>query len=150
MAQKGYAIGQVAARTGLPVSTLRFYADEGLVRPDRDRSGRRIFAPADLRRISFIKIAQQLGFSLQHIHAQLDRLPNGRTPTKSDWMKISTHFGRDIDARIAALTDLKSKLTSCIGCGCLSLKTCALYNPDDQAGLRGSGPRYLMGERPDL
>lgn len=147
---RSFSIGQVAARTGLLVSAVRFYSDEGLVHPERNSGGRRVFLAGDIRRISFIRIAQQLGFTLPQIKAQLDGLPDGRTPTKSDWEKMSRKFSRDIDARIEALTTLKSRLTGCIGCGCLSLKSCKLYNPEDRAGLSGPGPRYLMGDKPQI
>lgn len=144
----GFSIGKVAARTGLAVSAVRFYSDQGLVHPGRNRAGRRVFTAGDIRRVSFIMIAQQLGFSLPQIKMQLARLPDNRTPTKADWAKMSEHFSQDIDARITALTDLKKRLTGCIGCGCLSLKSCALYNPEDRAARGGSGPRYLLGDKP--
>lgn len=136
-------IGQVAARTGVAVSALRFYEDAGLISAGRTSGGRRVFAKSDIRRISFIIISQKLGFSLSQIKEQLDRLPNQRTPTMKDWQKISQSFNIDIDKRIAALTELRNKLTKCIGCGCLSLENCGLNNADDIAGKSGSGPRYL-------
>ena len=139
-------IGQVAARTGVAVSALRFYEEAGLVSAGRNKGGQRVFAKADIRRISFIIIAQKLGFSLKQIKAQLDSLPNKRTPTMTDWEIISRNFSVDIDARITALTRLRDKLTGCIGCGCLSLQNCGLYNQDDQAAKDGSGPRYLLDE----
>jgi len=139
-------IGQVAARTGVTVSALRFYEEAGLVTAGRNTGGQRVFAKADIRRISFIIIAQKLGFSLKQIKAQLDSLPNKRTPTMADWEIISRNFSVDIDARITALTRLRDKLTGCIGCGCLSLQNCGLYNQDDQAAKDGSGPRYLLDE----
>lgn len=147
-AKKGFLIGKVAARTGLAVSAIRHYEAEGLIRSERDVGGRRVFIPADIRRLSFIVIAQQLGFSLKQIKYQFAALPDNRTPTKRDWEKISKSFGKDIDARIAALTLMREKLTGCIGCGCLSLRTCALYNPEDRAAAKGPGPRYLMGDVP--
>lgn len=146
--KKGFLIGKVAARTGIAVSAIRHYEDIGLIRSDRNAGGQRVFLPSDIRRISFIIIAQGLGFSLAQIKDQFDRLPDNRTPTKKDWAKISTSFGREIDARIAALTLMREKLTSCIGCGCLSLKSCALYNKDDRAARLGVGPRYLLGDTP--
>jgi len=139
-------IGQVAARTGVTVSALRFYEEAGLVTAGRNTGRQRVFAKADIRRISFIIIAQKLGFSLKQIKAQLDSLPNKRTPTMADWEIISRNFSVDIDARITALTRLRDKLTGCIGCGCLSLQNCGLYNQDDQAAKDGSGPRYLLDE----
>ena len=146
--QKGILIGKVAARTGVAVSAIRFYEEAGLVAAGRNTGGQRVFEAADIRRISFIIIAQKLGFTLKQIKVQLDNLPNKRTPTQKDWEKISRDFGRDIDDRIAALTMLREKLSGCIGCGCLSLKNCALYNEGDKAGEKGVGPRYLMGDRP--
>jgi len=144
--KKGIMIGRVAERTGVAVSAIRFYEEAGLVRAGRNGGGQRVFEAADIRRISFIIIAQKLGFSLKQIKTQLDGLPNGRTPTLKDWEKIGRSFSIDIDARIAALILLREKLTGCIGCGCLSLKKCALYNQDDVAAKQGTGPRYLMGD----
>ncbi|MDB2438930.1 redox-sensitive transcriptional activator SoxR [Hellea sp.] len=144
----GILIGKVAARTGVAVSAIRFYEEAGLVTAGRNAGGQRVFEAADIRRISFIIIAQKLGFSLKQIKAQLDSLPNKRTPTQKDWEKISHSFGQDIDERIAALTNLRKRLSGCIGCGCLSLKNCALYNEGDKAGENGAGPRYLMGNVP--
>lgn len=139
-------IGKVAARTGVAVSALRFYEEAGLVTAGRNKGGQRVFEKADIRRISFIIIAQKLGFSLKQIKAQLDSLPNKRTPTMKDWEIISLNFSVDIDERIDALTRLRNKLTGCIGCGCLSLQNCGLYNHDDRAAQSGSGPRYLLNE----
>ena len=144
--KKGILIGCVAARTGVAVSALRFYEEAGLITADRNQGGQRVFEAADIRRISFIIIAQKLGFSLKQIKAQLDLLPNGRTPTLKDWEKISRSFQTDIQERIAALNKLQEKLTGCMGCGCLSLDHCALYNTDDIAAETGAGPRYLLGE----
>lgn len=146
---KTLSIGRVAERTGLAVSAIRFYEEKGLVVAGRDAAGRRRFAPSDIRRLSFVLIAQQLGFSLEQIRAQLDSLPKQRTPTAKDWAGISRSFRVDIDARIAALESLRGRLTDCIGCGCLSLRRCKLYNPDDRASRLGAGPRYLLGDTPD-
>ena len=146
--KKGFLIGKVAERTGIAVSAIRHYEDIGLVRSERNRGGQRVFLASDIRRISFIIIAQGLGYSLKEIKAQFASLPDNRTPTKADWQKISKSFGREIDARIAALTLMREKLTGCIGCGCLSLKSCALYNKDDRAARLGNGPRYLLGDSP--
>ncbi|MEO1013753.1 MAG: redox-sensitive transcriptional activator SoxR [Pseudomonadota bacterium] len=142
------SIGDLAARTGLAVSAIRFYEDKGLVRPLRDAGGRRQFKRSDVRRVSFVIAAQRLGFSLSEIAERLAALPDGRTPTAADWEKIGRAFRHEIDARIAGLQDLRERLSSCIGCGCLSLKTCALYNPGDAAARRGTGPRYLLGDAP--
>ena len=141
-------IGELARRTGLSVSAIRFYESKGLVAPRRNAGGQRRFPRADIRRLSFILIAQRLGFSIDRIRAQLDRLPNGRTPTPDDWQDISLAFRDELDARIETLIRLRDHLDSCIGCGCLSLRRCTLYNPDDRARRLGPGPRYLMGDRP--
>lgn len=146
--RKGFLIGKVAARTGISVSAIRHYEMEGLVQSSRNAGGQRVFEPADIRRISFVLIAQKMGFSLKQIRAQLELLPNERAPTKKDWERISRSFGRDIDERIAALTQLREKLTGCIGCGCLSMRKCALHNAGDSAKKFGAGPRFLMGDQP--
>ena len=146
--KKGILIGKVAARTGVAVSAIRFYEEARLVTAGRNSGGQRVFDSADIRRVSFVIIAQKLGFSLKQIKRQLDSLPDKRTPTQKDWEKISRDFGQDIDERIAALTTLRAKLSGCIGCGCLSLKNCALYNEGDKASEKGAGPRYLMGDVP--
>lgn len=143
---RGLTIGYVSDRTGLPPSAIRYYEDEGLVRPDRNASGHRRFERADIRRLSFIMISQGLGFSLNEIRAALSSLPEGRTPSKADWARISKRFGEELDKRIAQMQALRERLDGCIGCGCLSLKTCALYNRRDKAAKHGAGPRYLMGD----
>lgn len=144
------AIGELAGRTGLSVSAIRFYEEKGLVQALRTSGGQRRFLRSDIRRLSFALIAQQLGFSIPQIAAELAKLPQGRTPTQADWRRISNGFGRLLDARIAALRRMRETLDGCIGCGCLSLKRCALYNPDDRAGRAGAGPRYALGDRPEL
>lgn len=143
-------IGDLARRTGLSVSAIRFYETKGLISPMRNKGGQRRFARADLRRISFIMIAQQLGFSLEAIGAQLALLPEGRAPTQKDWSRISRHFRTDLNDRIEKLTNLRDRLDGCIGCGCLSLRKCALYNPQDRAAKKGPGPRYILGDNPTL
>ncbi|WP_223423189.1 redox-sensitive transcriptional activator SoxR [Tateyamaria pelophila] len=145
----GLSIGDIAARTGLAVSAIRFYEEQGLISPWRNDAGRRRFQRADIRRMSFVMIAQQFGFSLPQIRTELDRLPKHRAPTKADWARISVAFRAGLDQRIARLQKLRDTLDGCIGCGCLSLEACALYNPADRAAKRGTGPRYLMGDRPD-
>ena len=145
----GLTIGTISQRTGLAVSAIRYYEAQGLVTPWRNAGGQRRFERADIRRLSFVMIAQQFGFSLPQIKAELDLLPKGRTPTKADWAKISAGFRAELDQRIDNLTRMRDTLDSCIGCGCLSLKSCALYNPKDKASTRGAGPRYLMGDRAD-
>lgn len=143
----GLSIGDIAGRTGLAVSAIRYYEDEGLVTPWRNGAGRRRFQRADIRRLSFIMAAQQFGFTLAQIKVELDRLPRHRAPTKADWARISTAFRDGLNARISQLETLRDTLDGCIGCGCLSLEACALYNPADKAAARGTGPRYLMGDR---
>ena len=142
------SIGKVAERTGLSVSAIRYYESENLVHPIRNSSGQRLFRSADIRRLSFIMIAQQLGFSLEQIRLQLNQLADRRTPTKKDWTKISKGFKNELDQRIQQLLRMREKLDQCIGCGCLSLKACALYNPKDQANKYGPGPRYILGDDP--
>ncbi|WP_299969871.1 redox-sensitive transcriptional activator SoxR [uncultured Roseobacter sp.] len=146
--REGLSIGALAARTGLAVSAIRYYEAQGLIRPWRNAGGQRRFERADLRRLSFVMIAQQFGFTLPEIRAELDRLPGGRTPTKADWALISAGFRARLSEKIETLTQLRDKLDGCIGCGCLSLPHCALYNPRDRAGENGVGPRYLLGEKP--
>ena len=143
------SIGQLADRTGLAVSAIRYYESEGLVEPLRNKGGQRRFARADIRKLSFVMIAQQFGFSLADIRAELQRLPKGRAPNKRDWANISRRFSDRLEEKIDTLTKLRERLDSCIGCGCLSLDDCALYNPDDRARRGGTGPRYLMGDRPE-
>jgi MerR family redox-sensitive transcriptional activator SoxR len=143
------SIGQLATRTGLAVSAIRFYEQQGLVAPGRNAGGQRRFLCSDIRRLSFVMIAQQLGFTLEEIRNQLKTLPMGRTPTKRDWARISRGFRNMLEARINTMTNLRDRLDGCIGCGCLSLKNCALYNPEDKIGRNGPGPRYLSGDQPD-
>jgi len=142
-------IGQVARRTGLAVSAIRFYEERGLVAPLRNAGGQRRFRSSDIRRLSFVLIAQQLGFSLEEIIESLKSLPEGRTPTKRDWARISQSFRQVLQERIDIMTRLQERLDGCIGCGCLSLAKCALYNPEDRANRFGAGPRYLLGDLPD-
>ena len=146
---EGLSIGALAERTGLAVSAIRYYEAQGLIKPWRNAGGQRRFERSDLRRLSFVMIAQQFGFTLPQIKAELDQLPGGRTPTKADWVKISAGFREVLDAKIETLTRLRDNLDGCIGCGCLSLPSCALYNPVDRAAEAGPGPRYLMGDKPD-
>ena len=141
-------IGKIAARTGLAVSAIRFYEEQRLVQPHRTAAGHRVFTRADIRRLSFVMVAQRLGFSISDIREALSSLPEGRTPTKADWTRLGQSFRAALDERIAGLTDLRDKLDSCIGCGCLSLKACMLYNTEDVVASRGTGPRYLLGDSP--
>ncbi len=140
------SIGELARRSGLAASALRFYEEQGLLVSQRSDSGRRQFARSALRRVAFVRAAQAVGLSLEQIRAALAGLPNGRTPTPDDWQRLSRSWQPLLDERIAELTRLRNKLTSCIGCGCLSLAKCALYNPGDVAARKGTGARYLLGD----
>ena len=142
------SIGDLARRTGLSVSSIRFYEGKGLVEPFRSSGGQRRFLRSDIRRLSFIRIAQQLGLSIEGIAEELRRLPHGRTPTAKDWSAISGMIRMRLNDQIAALIRTRDVLDGCIGCGCLSLKNCALYNPQDRAAAKGAGPRYVLGDRP--
>ncbi|MDH3669231.1 MAG: redox-sensitive transcriptional activator SoxR [Paracoccaceae bacterium] len=149
MTDKLLSIGEVAARTGLAVSAIRFYEEKGLVKPVRTTAGQRQFHRTDIRRLSFAMIAQQFGFTITQIAEVLGTLPDGRAPTKRDWARIGRAFQDDLDAKIRTLTRLRDNLDGCIGCGCLSLRRCALYNPKDRARVHGAGPRFLMGDDPE-
>lgn len=140
------SIGQLAARTGLSVSAIRFYETKGLVTPFRNAGGQRRFHRSDIRRLSFVLISQQLGLPIREIVAALKRLPENRVPTQKDWAKISREFRNELDDRISALSKIRDNLDGCIGCGCLSLKKCRLYNPDDKASILGPGPRHLISK----
>ena len=140
-------IGELARRTGLSVSAIRFYETKGLVEAVRTSGNQRRFPRSDIRRLSFALIAQQLGLSLAEIEAALSRLPHSRAPTREDWAEISGEVRAALDARIALLERTRENLDGCIGCGCLSLDRCALYNPGDRASRAGAGPRFLLGNR---
>ncbi|MBW8783835.1 MAG: redox-sensitive transcriptional activator SoxR [Novosphingobium sp.] len=138
-------IGALAQRTGLAVSAIRYYEDQGLITPRRTAGNQRRFLRSDIRRLSFIMIAQKLGLALDEIESALATLPRGRTATVSDWRRVSHGLRAQIDAKIQLLTRTRTKLEECIGCGCLSLQRCQLYNRDDRAGTSGQGPRYVLG-----
>ena len=142
-------IGAVAARTGVAASALRFYEREGLVQSVRSSGGSRRYHREALRRVAFIRVAQRIGLSLDEIRAALASLPAGRTPNKADWERLSRSWRPRIDEQIAMLERLRDELSSCIGCGCLSLRVCALYNRGDAAAALGTGPRYLLGDSPE-
>lgn len=141
-------IGEVSERTGVSPSALRYYEAEGLIAAKRTDGQQRRYEREVLRRVSFIRIAQQLGLTLDEVREQLASLPDERTPTKADWARLSRGWRPRLDAQIAMLQRLRDTLTDCIGCGCLSLRSCALYNPDDAAARFGAGPRYLLGDQP--
>ena len=137
-------IGEVAQRTGLAVSAIRFYEEKGLVEPIRTSGNQRRFLRSDIRRLSFILIAQQLGLPLSEIEEQLHKLPHGRTPNARDWQKISKSIRGTLDRKIAQLERTRDRLDGCIGCGCLSLTHCKLYNKDDRLAGEGPGPRQVL------
>ena len=143
-------IGELSVRSGIATSALRFYEKEGLLHADRTGGGQRRYHRSALRRVAFIRAAQEVGLTLDEIRAALASLPDARTPTAEDWQRLSRGFKRRLDERIAALTQLRDKLTSCIGCGCLSLQKCQLYNRDDRAAAKGPGARYLLGDEPEV
>lgn len=137
-------IGELARCTGVAVSAIRFYEDKGLLDPARTSGNQRRFMRSDIRRVSFILIAQRLGLALAEIEAQLATLPQGRAPTLSDWQAISRGMRGQIDERIRLLSRARNQLDQCIGCGCLSLQKCQLYNKDDRLGAKGPGPRAVL------
>jgi MerR family redox-sensitive transcriptional activator SoxR len=144
-------IGEVAERAGVATSALRFYEDEGLITAERTRAGHRRYHADVLRRVAFIRTAQRVGLALGEIREALGSLPDARTPTARDWGRLATAWRPRLDDQIAVLTRLRDQLDGCIGCGCLSLSSCGLWNPDDAAAELGTGPRYLLSdERPDV
>ncbi|ABG40104.1 transcriptional regulator, MerR family [Paraglaciecola sp. T6c] len=144
------SIGFIAKRTGNAVSLIRYYANQALIPSVRTPGGSRVFPRSVIRRVSFILIAQNMGYSLDEIRQLLKALPDNRTPTKDDWTALSEIFNQRIEQRIAELTQLKSSLAGCIGCGCLSLDKCRLYNKEDNIATKGAGARFLLGDRPNL
>lgn len=145
---KRFSISEVATRCGVSTSALRFYETNGLIMADREPSGHRRYHPDVMRRVSFIRVAQGVGLSLADIKRALDSLPRSRTPNRREWAALAARWQPMLDERIATLTAMRDQLDECIGCGCLSLDTCRLYNPGDAAARLGSGPRYLLGDRP--
>jgi MerR family redox-sensitive transcriptional activator SoxR len=139
-------IGELARRSGLAASAIRFYERVGLLRAERTEGGQRRFRRDALRRVAFIRVAQRVGLSLDEIAAALADLPADRAPSKGDWQRMTRGWRERIDERISLLEALRGGLSQCIGCGCLSLRTCALSNPDDWAAALGPGPRYLLGD----
>jgi MerR family redox-sensitive transcriptional activator SoxR len=143
----GLSIGDLASRTGLAVSAIRFYETHDIVKPVRNAGGHRRYGRHDIRRLSFAMAAQRLGLPLARIADTMRHLPDHKAPSKADWSKVGTMLRADIDARITALEQLRDKLDGCIGCGCLSLSACRLYNPDDTAANAGQGPQFLPLDR---
>ena len=140
------SIGEVAARSGVATSALRFYETKGLIESERTDGNQRRYPRATLRRVALIRAGQEVGLSLAELAKALETLPHAKTPTKSDWERLSRSWQSRLDAQIAELLALRDELTDCIGCGCLSLKSCAIFNPGDAASGLGSGPRYLLGD----
>lgn len=138
-------VGQVAERSGLETSAVRYYEAQGLIASTRSEGGQRRYPRETLRRIAVVRAAQRVGLTLAEIRASLASLPDNRTPTPKDWARLSTEWRARLDANIALLEGLRDDLDSCIGCGCLSFDACALYNPADGARRLGPGPRFLLG-----
>lgn len=143
-------IGDLARRTGMSVSAIRFYEAKGLIEPYRTRGNQRRFLRSDIRRLSFALIAQRFGLTLEQIATEMARLPQGRAPTQADWARISGTFKAALDSRIATLERMRDTLDGCIGCGCLSLDHCALYNRADWLAAEGPGPRLVLRDDPLL
>ena len=139
-------IGAVSDRTGVAASALRYYEAEDLIHAIRSSGGQRRYTRDTLRRVSFVRVAQQVGLSLDEIRAALASLPANRTPNRKDWERLSASWRPRLDAQIRMLERLRDRLDGCIGCGCLSLGYCKLANPDDRAGLTGPGPRYILDD----
>ncbi len=139
-------IGEVAERSGVATSALRFYEDRGLLASERTEAGHRRYPRAVLRRVAFIVFAQRVGLTLEEIRAELGRLPSDRVPRRSEWSKLTGPWRERIDDRIAELQRLRGSLAECIGCGCLSLDRCKLANPGDRVGAAGPGPRFWVGD----
>ena len=137
-------IGALGERTGVATSALRFYEAEELIHATRTPGGQRRYSRDTLRRVSFIRIAQQVGLSLDEIRDALHSLPERRTPNEKDWHRLSASWRPRLDAQIAMLERLRDRLDGCIGCGCLSMRLCKIVNPDDQVAVRGPGPRYIL------
>ena len=143
MADALLTIGELSQRSGIAPSALRFYETQGLIASERTTGNQRRYRRATLRRVSFIRSAQRVGLTLEEIGDALATLPDGRNPTKADWHRLSRSWRPRIDAQIERLVRLRAKLDGCIGCGCLSLRSCALSNPDDVVAERGPGAVFL-------
>jgi MerR family redox-sensitive transcriptional activator SoxR len=137
-------IGELSARSGVSASALRFYEREGLIESRRTDGNQRRYPSVTLRRVALVQAGKAAGIPLERLHAALDTLPNSKSPTKRDWERLSRSWAAEVDARIAMLQAIRTRLTTCIGCGCLSLKTCGLLNPDDKAAALGPGARYFQ------
>jgi MerR family redox-sensitive transcriptional activator SoxR len=141
-------VGQLAERTGVATSALRFYEDRGLIHASRTSAGHRRYARGMTRRVAFIMFAQRVGLTLEDIRRELAKLPADRAPSGAEWAALSAMWSERIDERMAELQRLKRGLTDCIGCGCLSLERCQILNPSDAARAKGAGPRYWLGDEP--
>ncbi len=141
-------IGELAARSGNATSALRYYEEIGLIRAERTAGGQRRYRRATLRRLAFVRAAQRIGLSLEEVRDALAHLPVDHVPSSADWSRVARAWQQRIDAQIAELQQLKEQLGGCVGCGCLSLSRCGLYNPGDRAAGQGPGARYLLGDRP--
>lgn len=139
-------IGAMSERTGVAPSALRFYESEGLIRSTRSEGGQRRYTRDTIRRVSFIRVAKEVGLSLEDIGDALASLPESRTPNKNDWERLSTTWRPRIEHQIRVLERLRDRLSGCIGCGCLSLHACKLLNPGDQAAALGPGPHYVLDD----
>jgi len=137
-------IGELSSRSGVSASALRFYEREGLIESRRTDGNQRRYPSVTLRRVALVQAGKAAGIPLERLRAALDTLPNGKSPTKRDWERLSRSWAAEVDARIAMLQAIRTRLTTCIGCGCLSLKTCGLLNPDDEAAALGPGARYFQ------
>jgi MerR family redox-sensitive transcriptional activator SoxR len=142
-------IGELARRSGVAASALRYYETIGLIRAERTGGGQRRYPRATLRRVAFVRAAQRVGLSLEEARDAMATLPADRAPDATEWSHVARAWQRRIDHEIAQLQSLRSNLTGCIGCGCLSLRTCRIYNPHDAAAQRGAGARYLLGDSAD-
>jgi MerR family redox-sensitive transcriptional activator SoxR len=141
-------IGELSTRSGVSQSALRFYEREGIISAWRTDGNQRRYASVTLRRVALVQAGRAAGIPLERIRAALDKLPAGKTPTKRDWERLSRSWARELDERIATLESVRDRLTTCIGCGCLSLRTCTLLNPGDEAGSLGGGAHYLRRVSP--
>jgi MerR family redox-sensitive transcriptional activator SoxR len=146
MNETAITIGELARRSGVAASAIRFYEEQGLISSTRTEGGHRQYRREVLRRVGFIRAAQAVGLNLSEIRSALETLPGQRTPSRQDWQRLSRAWQPLLQERIDGLIALRDQLASCVGCGCLSLKSCSLYNPDDVARRRGSGARYLLGD----
>ncbi len=146
MSTEWLTIGELAERAGVATSALRFYETKGLIESGRSEGNQRRYRRATLRRVALLRAAQAVGLSLAEVAEALETLPHDRTPNKGDWQRLSRSWRKRLDTQIADLELLRDELTDCIGCGCLSLRSCAIFNPSDTIADHGSGPRYLLGD----